>query len=270
MALASTVEFSGLKAGISSSVINMKSQDFLSNISDSLGRSEGAELSPDVATHLSLGSEQVEIRAQRITEDIAARADELMTRLEKSAAEAAWNVFRTQSRSEAVNYIRRVAQDLEARSILRSTHSALNELDIESAMHGTGISLDVMALDDLRPDEERQVERERLRQQAIAADIGITGVDYAIAETGSCVLLPRKGLSRVISLLPPVHIAVVESGQVLPSLDELFTLRRQDFLSGDIGSYLNLISGPSRSADIEYQLVTGVHGPGEVHMVMLG
>ena len=95
-------------------------------------------------------------------------------------------------------------------------------------------------------------------------------MDYAIAETASCVLLARKGVSRVVSLLPPVHIAVVESGQVLPSLDELFTLRRQDFMRGDLGSYMNLISGPSRSADIEYKIVTGVHGPGEVHMVLLG
>ena len=248
----------------------MNSRDFLSNISRSLGRSDDIELTPDVATHLSLGREQVEKRAQLVAEDIAARASELMSLLEKSADEAAWNVFRTQSRSEAANYIRRVGQDIEARTMLRSRHPTLEALDIESAMHGTGIALDVMALSGQPSLDGGEDQRERLREQAIAADIGITGVDYAIAETGSCVLLPRKGLSRVISLLPPVHIAVVESGQVLPSLDELFTLRRQDFLNGDLGSYMNLISGPSRSADIEYQLVTGVHGPGEVHMILLG
>ena len=113
-------------------------------------------------------------------------------------------------------------------------------------------------------------QREMLREQVIKADIGVTGVDYAIAETGSCVLLPRKGVSRLVSLLPPEHVAVVEKGQVLPSLDELFTLRRQDFLEGKLGSYMNIITGPSRSADIEYTLVTGVHGPGEVYMVLIG
>ena len=247
----------------------MKTDDFLSNISRNLGRDAAPTLVPDVATHLALGAEQVEVRARRVAEDVVARADELMTHLEQTAAEAAWNVFRTQSRREAAQYIRRVAQDVEARTMLRSTHSALRDLDIEAAMLGTGIVLEVMALGD-DAGEAREASRSQLREKAIVADIGITGVDYAIAETGSCVLLPRKGVSRVVSLLPPVHIAVVELGQVLPSLDELFTLRRREFLDGNLGSYMNLISGPSRSADIEYQLVTGVHGPGEVHMVMLG
>ena len=248
----------------------MKSEDFLASISQSLGRDAAPTLAPAAATHLSHGAEQVHRRAQRVSEDITSRADELMAHLEQSAAEAAWNVFRTQSPLDAANYIRQVAMDVEARTMLRSTHSALDALDIEAAMHGTGISLGVMAVDEAATGDTLESERAELRQQAITADIGITGVDYAIAETGSCVLLPRKGVSRVVSLLPPVHIAVVKSGQVLPSLDELFTLRRQEFLTGDLGSYMNLISGPSRSADIEYQLVTGVHGPGEVHMILLG
>ena len=248
----------------------MKSEDFLGNLSRSLGREPAEELVPDVATHLSLSAEQVQVRAQSVADDVAARADELMELMEKSAAEAAWNVYRTKSPGDAASYIRQVARDIEARRMLRSTHSALEALDIEAAMHGTGISLEVMALDDDERGDSQEASRADLRQKVIAADIGITGVDYAIAETGSAVLLPRKGVSRVVSLVPPVHIAVVESGQVLPSLDELFTLRRQDFIDGNLGSYMNLISGPSRSADIEYQLVTGVHGPGEVHMILLG
>ncbi len=247
----------------------MKSEDFLNNLSRSLGRETAEELVPDVATHLSLDAKQVQVRAHSVADDVAARADELMGLMEKSAVEAAWNVYRAQSPDDAARYIRQVAQDIEARTMLRSTHAALNALNLEVEMHGTGISLEVMALDDDEQGDALEASRADFRQKVIAADIGITGVDYAIAETGSAVLLPRKGVSRVVSLVPPVHIAVVESGQVLPSLDELFTLRRQDFLEGDIGSYMNLISGPSRSADIEYQLVTGVHGPGEVHMILL-
>ena len=85
-----------------------------------------------------------------------------------------------------------------------------------------------------------------------------------------CVIIPQTGVSRLASLLPPVHIALVRRGQTLPSLDELFTLRRADFAADALGSYMNLITGPSRTADIEYQIITGVHGPGEVHMVLIG
>ena len=255
----------------------MKSQDFLANVRNSLARSPDVPFAPDPATHLALGEEQARRRAQAVQADIAARADELMAALERSAAQANWNVARVSSPAEAAIYIRQVAQRIEARAVLRSAHASLDTLDLDTAMFGTGISLETMALDpgshDGDSDPQSQAAaaaRARLREQAIHADIGITGVDYAIAETGSCVLLPRKGVSRVISLLPPVHIAVVQPGQILPSLDELFALRRDAFLDGDIGSYLNIISGPSRSADIEYKLITGVHGPGEVHMILLG
>ena len=66
-------------------------------------------------------------------------------------------------------------------------------------------------------------------------------------------------MSRVVSLLPRIHIALVESKQVYEFLDDLWAFRRMTFLggSGDMGSYLSLISGPSRTADIEQQLVVG-------------
>ena len=103
----------------------------------------------------------------------------------------------------------------------------------------------------------------------IVADIGVTGVDYAIAETGSVAITAGKGVSRLISLLPPVHVAVVRPSQILPSLDELFTIRRNEFLETGSLNYANIISGPSRSADIEQTLIKGMHGPREVHMIVL-
>ena len=103
------------------------------------------------------------------------------------------------------------------------------------------------------------------------AQLGITGVDYAVAETGTCVLLPRSGVSRAVSLLPPIHLAIVETNQVYENLDDLFAMRRLVFQDGrgEMGSYMSFISGPSRTADIEQTIVVGVHGPKEAYLLLL-
>jgi L-lactate dehydrogenase complex protein LldG len=70
----------------------------------------------------------------------------------------------------------------------------------------------------------------------------------------------------MISLLPPVHLAVIRSDRILTGLDELFTLAP---LPGEHTSSMVLITGPSRTADIEQILIRGVHGPGELHVVAI-
>ena len=108
-----------------------------------------------------------------------------------------------------------------------------------------------------------------MRAKALQADVGVTGVEFAVAETGTAVLSSDSETGRLVGLAPPVHIVIVKRGQILPSLDELFLLRKWQSVNGLAPQYTNLISGPSRSADIEYTLVTGVHGPGDVRMVLV-
>jgi L-lactate dehydrogenase complex protein LldG len=110
---------------------------------------------------------------------------------------------------------------------------------------------------------------EASRQAFFEADVGITGVAYLVAETGSLALLARPGEPRSVSLLPPVHIAVAERAQVVPDLFDLFAgLDRQEESAG-LPSSVVLVTGPSKTGDIELRLVTGVHGPGEVHVVLV-
>jgi L-lactate dehydrogenase complex protein LldG len=106
------------------------------------------------------------------------------------------------------------------------------------------------------------------RDDYFAAEAGISGVDYLIAETGSLVLLSRPEQPRSLSLLPPIHIAVARRDQILPDLFDLFASRLWGERGG-LPSCLSLITGPSKTGDIELRLVTGVHGPGEVHVVLI-
>ncbi|HLY19226.1 MAG TPA: lactate utilization protein [Bryobacteraceae bacterium] len=106
-----------------------------------------------------------------------------------------------------------------------------------------------------------------LRARCAVVDVGITSADYALADTGTLVMLAGLAEARLISLLPPVHIAVVPAARVLSGLDELLTLVSHP---AEQTSSMVMITGPSRTADIEQILVRGVHGPGEIHVVVVG
>jgi L-lactate utilization protein LutC len=108
-------------------------------------------------------------------------------------------------------------------------------------------------------------EAETGREAFFAADVGVGGVDYLVAETGTVVLRTRPEQPRSLSLLPPVHIAVADRGQLLPDLFDLFEVVGP----ADLPACLSLITGPSKTGDIELRLVTGVHGPGEIHVVLI-
>ncbi len=99
------------------------------------------------------------------------------------------------------------------------------------------------------------------------ADLGLTGVDYLIAETGSAILASGPEQPRSLSLLPPVHIAVAERRQILPDLFDLFTTLEAK--RAELPACVSIITGPSKTGDIELRLVTGVHGPGEIHVVLI-
>jgi hypothetical protein len=103
------------------------------------------------------------------------------------------------------------------------------------------------------------------RAALAAAEVGVTGVDAAIAETGSLVLVATPDHPRTASLLPPKHVALVRRADLVPNLRSALALLRASIPSA---SAVNLVTGPSRSADIELQLTLGVHGPGELVVVL--
>jgi len=242
-------------------------EEFLADVRRALGR-DGPLDDLDVprATGLSDDRDAVFQRVEAIRLDSESRVDQLVDELLSSAEEAGWIVKQT-GPAEAADYVRLVAEDVGATSVLRSDHKVLDDISLDAAFEGLSIGTKKIAYEE--SPVQRSQQRIEFRQEMIVADLGVTGVDYAIAETGSVAITAGKGVSRLISLLPPVHVAVVRPSQILPSLDELFTIRRNDFLETGSLDYANIISGPSRSADIEQTLIKGMHGPREVHMIVL-
>jgi L-lactate utilization protein LutC len=101
--------------------------------------------------------------------------------------------------------------------------------------------------------------------EAYDLDCGITDVHAAVAETGSIVIRPDAGHGRLLSLAPPIHIAVIEPRNFVADLVDLFEKLGRD----GIAPNTTIITGPSKTADIEGVLVTGVHGPGLVQLYIL-
>jgi L-lactate dehydrogenase complex protein LldG len=103
-----------------------------------------------------------------------------------------------------------------------------------------------------------------VREQA-QAGIGVTGCDAAIAETGSLVLLSGAGTSRTVSLLPPIHVALVRPQQIVATMAAYFAANAAGMAGA---SSCTIVTGPSRTADIELSLTIGVHGPGRLVFIV--
>ena len=116
------------------------------------------------------------------------------------------------------------------------------------------------------------VARKELRQTFIDADVGITGGNALIADTGTLMLVTNEGNADLATTLPSVHIAVVGIEKIVPTIDDAIAIVKLLARSGTgqkITSYTQFITGPSRSADIELKAQIGVHGPKELHFVLL-
>ena len=118
----------------------------------------------------------------------------------------------------------------------------------------------------------QQHARDSLRKKFIEATVGISGANVAIAETGTIMLVTNEGNADLTTTLPPVHIALFGVDKLVASLDDAVAVLRMLARSGTgqlMSSYVNWITGPSRSADIEQSLTIGVHGPREMHCVII-
>jgi L-lactate dehydrogenase complex protein LldG len=102
------------------------------------------------------------------------------------------------------------------------------------------------------------------RAAALAAEVGVTGVEHAVADTGSLVLSAGVGRPRSVSLLPRLHVALVREGQLLVRLGLSLARFREHAPSA-----VHFITGPSRTSDIENDLSIGVHGPARVLAIVV-
>jgi L-lactate dehydrogenase complex protein LldG len=170
-------------------------------------------------------------------------------------------VHEARSTDDVVEIVAGLATRLGATALLSWSDDAIG-------VPGLGAALAARGLTAVVPDiPQRGPERDARLAQLAALPLGLTGADAGLAETGSIVVATGPGRPRMASLLVPVHVAVLRVDRLVDSISTLLATR------GDLvaaGSNLVAITGPSRTADIEHTLSRGVHGPGEVHVILYG
>ena len=152
--------------------------------------------------------------------------------------------------------------------VLEKTTAFLRERKCKSVMlSDTPLILELGVCDHLaRAGFAAHQWKDMTADQAYDIDAGVTDADYAVAETGTLAIRHRPEHGRLLSLVPIVHVAIIEPRILVPDLIDLFEKLKTE----GTGSGVTLISGPSKTADIEMNTVTGVHGPNVVKTFVLG
>ena len=201
--------------------------------------------------------------ADTIRRELAERWRETLDRFQHELERVGGVLHRVASVDDVPAVVGRLARERNAGSLL-AWHPVALGFD-----PGPGLAaerLTVHTMPDTVPDADR---RRALRETIAVTPLGLTGVDLALAETGSMILRSGPGRPRSTSLLPATHVAVFDRTALVESLAQVSVFLEAWHSEEAAGAVINFITGPSRTADIELTLTRGVHGPKEVHAIFV-
>lgn len=195
---------------------------------------------------------------------IKADVTDLITRFTEEATAVRAQVHRVSDKAQFIDKLAEICAADKGHEIALSRAELFAEIGLELELTARGFSTfpELDALD-----------HDGLIARLAKCGAGVTAVDYAIAETGTIVLSSDEPNALLVSLLPPVHIALLRSSQIMASLDGVISelSRERINCSNPVGPSrsITLITGPSRTSDVELVLSIGVHGPKELHVIIL-
>ncbi len=198
------------------------------------------------------------VAAQEVAPQQTPDREQLVKRFEEEVKKVHGVVSRVSGPEELTALLGALIEEKAIHRIVRWDTLALSHLD--TALTSAGAEVFPINLNE---DESSRLDH---RNALIEADMGLTEVDYAIADIGSLVLKASGPQSRLASVLPPIHVAIVTPDKIVPSLSHLLPLLTSE---GGLPSAVSLVTGPSRTADIETIRTVGIHGPIELQVIIL-
>lgn len=173
----------------------------------------------------------------------------LFDEFEMRATNAAATVYRVKTVIEARDTLLGFIKSVTATKVVAVESKLQQAASINEAINTLGITLYT------NPHE--------IALHAESADIGISSVEFGIAESGSVCQNAYTVESRLVSTLPPIHVVFLNSANIVPGIEDAMNMLAKTYDRG----YISFITGPSRTADIERVLTVGVHGPSRLIII---
>jgi L-lactate dehydrogenase complex protein LldG len=186
--------------------------------------------------------------------------DALLERFTKELAALSGEVHTARGPAATRKKVLQLLAQHEAKRILAWDFAHIPVDGLEAAIREAGIEI-------VQPSTHDEMRMETLATAA-EAQVGLTGADAAAATTGTLIFTTAPGKGRIPTVLAPAHIAVIRLDQIVPRLESWVAAQRANDLPLTDSANFCFISGPSRTGDIEMQLILGVHGPGKVQVVV--
>lgn len=248
--------------------MNNNQQNFINTIQRALGRSSSSAPAEIFGTP----PEDVDKQLNAYTNKSKVDRMGLLELFVEQAKLLQINVTRVGNLTEARRSIRELVLNTQPewgdkKSIIAWHHPLIEQLDLQKALRKDGVDVFSTMVSD-KPNAE---EREKVRAEIIQSYIGITSADFCIAPSATLVMRTRPNQPRAVSLVPSIHVAVIKTNQIIESLKELYFRFKWDQNEKKQGltNCLTFISGPSKTADIELQMVFGAHGPRQLYVYVI-
>ena len=280
------------------------------NLEKALERASSLHYQKYSATIQEIPWEEYKNKARAIKEECVLKLPQLIRKFTEEAQKAGAEVYFASTPRQALDHVEKIAREKQAKLIVKAKSMVSEEIKLNEflekkgyrvvetdlgewvvqlakerpshitapALHKTKEEIAELLSRELKqpvPADAKEivhVAREKLREYFVKADIGISGANLAIAESGTLMIISNEGNARLVTSLPPVHIALVTTEKFVETLEQAATIAKALTLASSghkLTAYVSFITGPSRTTDVEKELVIGAHGPKELHIIIL-
>ena len=241
-------------------------------------------------------------RAEQIRRHVLENLDAYLYQLSEKVTANGGHVYFARTREDATSYILKVAKEKNARKVVKSKSMVTEEIGMNAVLQKAGIPVIETDLGEYilqlaheppshvvvpaihkdrhqirrvlhehlgydgpeTPEAMTLFIREKIRQDFLSAEVGVTGCNFAVAETGSVCLVTNEGNARMCTTLPKTHIAVMGMERVAPTFEEvdpLITMLCRSAVGSRLTSYNTWVTGPREAGNVD--------GPEEFHLVIV-